>query len=122
MTDIALGWNDDFQIDSTGDLATGDGDVEVRQRIERRLFTSVEGYVWHPSYGAGLPQKIGSTLSVPQIKQIVSSQLALEATVAQSPPPVLGVSADANDPGITRISIQYQDADTGVTVSFTITA
>jgi hypothetical protein len=122
MADIALEWNDDFRIDATGDLATVDGDDEVRQRLERRLFTAVNGYVWHPEYGAGLPQKIGSVFSVNQIKSIVASQLAMEATVATNPPAQLSVSASPNNPAIISIGIKYWDAATGISVSFTITS
>lgn len=122
MTDLALEWNDDFQIDSTGDLATVDGDNEVRQRLERRLFTSVRGYVWHLDYGAGLPQKIGSVLSVSDIKSVCTAQLALEASVAPNPPAILTVNASPNDPSIIVIGIQYWDALLGVSVSFNITA
>jgi phage baseplate assembly protein W len=120
MTDLALEWNDDFQIDSTGDLATVDGDDEVRQRLERRLFTAVQGYVWHPEYGAGLPQDIGKTLSVTQIQSICAAQLALEATVAPNPPAQLSVAASQG--GVVTISIKYWDAASGVSVSFTITS
>jgi hypothetical protein len=122
MTDIALEWNDDFQPDSTGDLMTVDGDDEVRQRLERRLFTAVNGYVWHPNYGAGLPQKIGSVLSVSEIRSVVNSQLALEASVAPFPPVILGVAASPNQPNLITISIQYFDNKANRTVSFTITA
>jgi plasmid stabilization system protein ParE len=122
MADLSLEWTDDFEADATGDLLVVDGDVEVRQRLERRLFTAVRGYVWHPEYGAGLPQKIGSVLSVAQIKSIVSSQLALEASVATNPPAQLTVTADPNDLGNVGIAIKYWDAVTGETVSFTITS
>lgn len=121
MADLSLEWDDDFVIDATGDLLVVDGDVEVRQRLERRLFTAVKGYVWAPSYGAGLPQKIGSVLSVSQIKSIVAAQLALEASVAPSPPAQLTVSASPNQPDLITISILYWDAQTGVSVSFDIT-
>lgn len=121
MTDIFLEWGSDFQIDSTGDLATVDGDDEVRQRLERRLFTAVKGYVWHPDYGAGLPQKIGSVLSSEEIRGVCAAQLALEATVAPFPPAKLTVSASPNQPSLVTIGIQYFDARTGVSVSFTIT-
>lgn len=122
MADISLEWQDDFAPDATGDLLVIDGDNEVRQRLERRLFTHVQGYVWHPEYGAGLPQKIGLALSVEQIKAVCQSQLALEESVAPNPPAKLGVSADPNNAGQVNISIQYYDAGTGVSVSFTITA
>lgn len=122
MADLFLEWGADFAIDATGDLLVVDGDTEVRQRLERRLFTSAGGYVWHPEYGAGLPRKIGSVLTVAQIKSIVASQLALEASVAPSPPAQLTVTADPNQPSLVQIAIQYWDAQTGATVSFTITA
>ena len=121
MADVSLEWNDDFVPDSTGDLLVVDGDDEVRQRLERRLFTAVQGYVWHPDYGAGLPQKIGSVLSVADIKSVCAAQLALEASVAPNPPAQLTVSASPNEPGLITIGIQYWDAVTGVSVSFTIT-
>jgi hypothetical protein len=87
-----------------------DGDDEVRQRLERRLFTAVQGYVWHPNYGAGLPQKIGTLLSKSQIQSIVASQIALEASVAPSPPATLSVVMQPG--GLCVISIQYFDAKT----------
>jgi hypothetical protein len=122
MTDAFLEWKGDFGPDATGDIATVDGDDEVRQRLERRLFTAVNGYVWHKEYGAGLPQKIGSVLSVEEIRAVVSSQLALEASVAPYPPVKLTVSASPNNASLVVIGIQYFDAVAGVSVSFEITA
>jgi len=114
MADASLEWHSDFEIDATGDLLVVDGDDEVRQRLERRLFTAVQGYIWHPRYGAGLPQKIGSVLSVSEIRSIVASQLAMEASVAPNPPAQLSVSASPNQPDLITIGIQYFDAQTGV--------
>lgn len=120
--DISLEWGEDFDVDATGDLLLSDGDNEVRQRLERRLYTAVNGYVWHPEYGAGLPQKIGSVFSVYEIRSIVTSQIAMEASVAPSPPVQITVNADPNDASIITIGILYWDAVTGATVSFSITA
>lgn len=122
MADAFLDWNGDFIPDATGGLMLVDGDTEVRQRLERRLFTAVKGYVWHPSYGAGLPQKIGSVLSVEEIRAVCSAQLALEASVAPSPPAKIFVNASPNQPSLVTIEIQYWSAITGVSVSFTITS
>lgn len=122
MPDVSLEWHSDFLIDATGDLLLSDGDDEVRQRLERRLFTAVQGYVWHPEYGAGLPQKIGSVYSREQIQAIVMSQINLEASVATSPPPQVTVTQGPNNPSIISIGIVYWDAQTGVSVSFTITS
>jgi len=122
MTDVALEWHSDFMLDSKGGLLLVDGDDAVRQRLERRLFTATQSYVWHQDYGAGLPQKIGSILSVNEIKSVVASQLNLESTVALNPPAQLAVAALPNNPGSFVISIQYWDAKTGRSVSFTITS
>jgi phage baseplate assembly protein W len=122
MADVSLEWMDDFQTDASGDLLVVDGDDEVRQRLERRLFTAVQGYVWHPDYGAGLPQKIGDPWTVSGITAVVSRQLALEASVARSPPPRLTVAAAPNNQGLISIGIQYFDAETGESVSFAITS
>ncbi|NPU23925.1 phage tail protein [Bradyrhizobium denitrificans] len=119
MADLSLEWHDDFQVDATGDLLVIDGDDEVRQRLERRLCTAVQGYVWHPTYGAGLPQKVGSTLSAADIKAVVVSQIALEASVAPNPPAQISVSESAG--GKVSIGIKYWDALTGRSVSFSIT-
>lgn len=120
MADVSLEWHDDFQPDSTGDLLVVDGDDEVRQRLERRLFTAVNGYVWHPDYGAGLPQKVGSVFSVAEITAICRAQLNAEASVAPSPPAHLTVTQRAG--GFVTISILYFDAKTGTSVSFAITS
>lgn len=118
--DVSLEWHSDFELDATGDLLVVDGDDEVRQRLERRLFTAEKGYVWHPDYGAGLPQKIGSTLSAEHVKAICMAQLNLETSVAPNPPAQLGVSK--TDGGRVSIDIQYWSARTGASVSFTITS
>lgn len=119
MADLSLEWHQDFQVDGTGDLLVVDGDDEVRQRLERRLFTAVKDYIWHSDYGAGLPQKVGDPLTVAEIKAVVSDQLALEASVAAYPPAQLNVTESA--PGLVSIDITYWDAQTGVSVSFSIT-
>ena len=76
---------------------------------------------WAAIKEAEKPQ-IHIVLSVSDIKSVVASQLALEASVAPSPPAQLTVSADPNQPDLTVISILYWDAQSGVTVSFSITA
>jgi hypothetical protein len=98
------------------------GDFEVRQRLERRLLTRVNGYVWHKEYGAGLPQKIGTVLSIEDIEAVCAAQLALEASVAPTPPTKLTVAASPNDPSNIGIGVVYWDAQTGIAVSFTIAA
>ena len=121
MADSWLEWGGDFQVSATGGLLLADTDDLARQRIIRRLLTAVRGYVWHQDYGAGLPQRIGGTVNVNTLKALVASQVALEATVAPSPPAKVAVSYDGNNPGLYTISISYTDAANGepVTLSFT---
>jgi hypothetical protein len=121
MTEVYLEWRDDFHLAANGDLATCDSDVETRQRLERRLFTPQQGYVWHPDYGAGLPQRIGSPYTRNQITAIVSSQVYQEAAVAPFPPAQIGIDISPNQADLVGISIKYWDAVTGVAVSFIIT-
>jgi len=121
MSEVGLEWRDDFQIAANGDLLLVDSDIETRQRLERRLFTPQFGYVWHPDYGAGLPQRIGSPYNINIIKSIVSSQIYMEAAVAPFPPVQIGVDVSPNQADLIGISIKYWDAATGIAVSFVIT-
>jgi hypothetical protein len=121
MSEVWLEWRSDFQLDASGDLAVADGDDEGRQRLERRLFTPQKGYVWHPEYGAGLPQRIGSPYTKNQITAIVSSQIYQEAAIAPFPPAQIGIDVGPNQLDLVGISIKYWDAQSGVAVSFVIT-
>lgn len=118
MADVWCEWDEDFQINARGDLLLATGDEETRQRLERRLFTAVNDYIWHPEYGAGLPQKIGDPWTVPEIKAIVTSQINMEATVAPSPPVQISVGEILI--GEIVIGIFYHDAVTGEAINFTI--
>jgi hypothetical protein len=120
MTDVSLEWGGDFIVSASGGLLLADRDDLARQRIERRLFTAVRGYVWHQDYGVGLPQKIGRTVNVNTLTALVRSQIALEAAVAPSPIPQISVVEDANNVGLYTISISYTDAANGSAVSFSI--
>jgi hypothetical protein len=119
MTDIWLDWQDDFRVSPQGGLVFVDGDDEARQRLMRRLCTAVKGYIWHPEYGAGLPQKIGDPWLPSEVEAICRSQVNMEASVAISPPPRVNVAEVI--PGMVSIDIQYISAQTGLAVQFNIT-
>lgn len=121
MSDLWLEWNGDFIAAANGDLLLATGEDESRQAICRRLFTAVQGYVFHPEYGAGLPQKIGSPANVNTLKAIVSSQIALETTVDQSQPVTVTVQSDKNQAGLYTIAISYTEAVTGEPVELSFT-
>ena len=119
MTDFWLEWNSDFRVSPQGGLVLVDGDDEARQRIFRRLCTAVKGYIWHPEYGAGLPQKIGEPWQPPEIEAICRYQVDQEASVAATPPPIVNVAEVI--PGMVSIDISYTSAQTGAAVQFNIT-
>lgn len=122
MSDLWLEWNGDFAAAANGDLLLATSSDESRQAICRRLFTAVQGYIFHPEYGAGLPQKIGSPVNVNTLQAVVASQIAMETTVDQSQPVAVAVHADKNTAGLYTINISYTEAVTGnpVELSFTL--
>ncbi len=58
MADLNSPWGGDLQISATGDLALIDGLGRSEQRIIRRLFTNLGAYIWHPEYGASIPDRL----------------------------------------------------------------
>ena len=88
--DVYLNWGNDLVLSSTGDLLLASGSTLSNQRIQRRLMTNTLDYVWYPSYGAGLANYVGQPLSddnLDNIRALITSQIFLESTVAQSPAP-----------------------------------
>lgn len=123
MADLALDWGDDLVIGPDGDLTLLDGDAMVQQRIQRRLFTAAQNYVWHPEYGASLPERIGRVALARNIQALVVSQIGLESSVAKVPVPVVTVQVDTVVLGLFNITIVYTDSATGdpVTVNLEVT-
>lgn len=113
----------DLQASGAGDFQTVSDTLRGQQRVLRRLLTNPGEYIFHPTYGAGLPAKIGSVANIGEIKALVRGQMLLESAVAQSPAPVVNVAqiASASGGGFS-ISIQYVDATTGqpVTLAFDV--
>ena len=120
MADLALEWGGDLSFTPGGDLVLSDADILTRQRIQRRLFTAVRGYLWHLEYGAGLPQKIGNVGTTMVIQALVSANISLEASVASYPRPKVTVTESTASYGLFIIEIDYFNATLGeqVTLSF----
>ncbi len=120
MADLDLDWGSDLSLTAGGDLALADNELLTRQRICRRLFTAVRGYLWHLEYGSGLPQKIGHVGTTTVIQSLIRANIALEASVAPYPLPQVTVTQDTSNPGLFVILIVYFDATLGeqVTLSF----
>lgn len=92
LYDINHNFGGDIQPSSNGDLGTVSGSQRSKQRVLRRLLTAINGYVWHTDYGAGIPSYIGQPLNeslFDKINSLIKSQISLEQSVAQNPPPVI---------------------------------
>ena len=86
----------DLLFTSTGDLQTVEGDTLTQQRILRRLMTAPGSYIWHPTYGAGLPTYIGKPLSdelFSELRALIISQVLEESGVAKNPIPVVTLTS-----------------------------
>ena len=87
-------YGNDIQYSATNDIQLASDIDRSQQRVLRRLFTNPGDYIWHPEYGAGLPLYIGQPLSpvnIDQLQTIITSQMYLEDSVAQTPAPVINI-------------------------------
>src|SRR5690349_21421535 len=114
MPDVAHFYGEDLVVSANGDLLLSDSVELSNQRILRRLLTNPGDYLWHPTYGAGLPQMIGMPIDVETAKAIIIAQIFLEDTVLRSPPPIITVQAIPNG---MFVQIEYTEADSGKTVT-----
>lgn len=105
--DIWHFWGGDITAAPNGDLATVDGINLGIQRVIRRLMTAQGELIFHPEYGAGLPQRIGPIQDNRVIMAIIRSQIFLEAQVARTPSPTIIVASILN--GIS-VRLKYTDA------------
>jgi hypothetical protein len=119
MADVSHTYGQDLVVSANGDLLTADSVDLSEQRILRRLFTNPTDYIWHPKYGAGLPQKIGDPFDVASIESLVAGQMYLETSVVRTPPPDVEVQSFPNG---MFVDITYTESDTNepVTLSFPV--
>lgn len=111
----------DPNLSKSNDMGAVVSGSKSQQRILRRLLTNPGGYVWHPSYGAGILQHIGDTdANLQIIEGIIIAQAQLEQGVSQSPPP--SVTFDISGDDVTA-NIQYTEQATNSRqfLSFTVT-
>jgi hypothetical protein len=110
MADCAHWIGSDLSTDNTGDLAAVGGNVYGTQRVLRRLITVATTYIWHLTYGAGLPQYVGSVENDNAITAVIMAQIFLEDCVARSPSPTVTLAPMLNGVNVT---VAYTDANTG---------
>lgn len=124
MSDIYHDWGTDLSASPTGDLAVASDSDSTQQQILRALMTNPAfndaagnpiasaDYADHPTFGAGLPRKIGSVISIPAVRAICRAVVLSFPAVSRSPAPVIDVIPFNN--GAT-ISISYLNLVTGET-------
>jgi phage baseplate assembly protein W len=106
---LVCDWGGDLLVGSTGDIGVAPIQVEVQQRIVRRLLTNPGEYIWHIAYGAGLGSFVGKPYSPALIEGTVLSQLMYEALIRANPSPtVLTSQSTAGSFSSTSLTIQYQ--------------
>lgn len=117
MSDLYHYIGGDLSLSDVGDLLPVVATLQGTQRVLRRLMTNPGDYIWHPDYGAGLPQKVGQPFIEEEITALILSQMYLESVVARTPQPIVDVSAP--QPGTVIVQITYNDANTAKTVVLT---
>lgn len=122
-------YGNDLVVSPSGDIALANQSTTGTQRVYRRLLTNPSlsdaagkpvaspDYTWHPTYGAGIPRKVGSPGNVPATRALIRGQMLLESAVARQPSPKIALTQVNN---AVSASIQYTDANTATTqfVSF----
>ena len=124
LSDLSHLIGGDLSASSVGDAAAVSATERGQQRVIRRLLTNPGAYVFHPEYGAGLPQWVGRTADLPALRALIRSQMLLEPAVARSPEPVIDVQPIANTAGGGfSVRLTYTDSPSGETVvtSFDVT-
>lgn len=114
MSDISHTLGYDIDLAENGDLAIASGSDIGKQRIIRRLCTNPGDYIFWLDYGAGLPQRIGTTDTLADISSTILEQMKMEPSISESPTPSIKMY-NLND-GTRRISVQYSDSNTDETI------
>lgn len=120
MQDLAHEWGSDLSIGPVGDLSLSAGTDQTRQRIIRRLLTNPADYLWQLDYGGGLGGFIGQPVQTPRIRAAVRAQIFKEASISQSPQPVINLTYSNSDPGAVSVTVVYTDLDASLPQSLTL--
>src|SRR3954464_606603 len=105
-------YGNDLAVAANGDLMPVDGTGETRQRALRRILTPVGGYLWNQEYGAGVPGRVGDTLTPDEfggIEADILAACALESGIASFPAPIVDLQLITN--GLSG-NVTYFDAAT----------
>jgi len=121
MIAVVCDWGGDLSVGSSGDIAVAPVQIEVQQRLIRRLLTNPGDYIWHTEYGAGLGTFVGEPCSPGLIESTILNQLQHEALVAMNPSPtVLTDQSLTGSFSTTSVTIQYQITGTSAGMSVVV--
>lgn len=116
-------FGNDIQLTSTGTIALSFGAELSKQAVCRRLLTNPGSYIWHPEYGAGIGRFVGQALSAEkaeEIRNLIISQMFLEATVLRAPEPDINFSIPQADIFQCDILYYYGANKEPVSISFQV--
>ena len=118
MIAVVCDWGGDISVGAGGDIAVAPVQIEIQQRLIRRLLTNPGEYIWHTEYGAGLGTFVGEPCSPGLIESTILNQLQHEALVAMSPSPTVQTDQSlAGSFSTTSVTIQYQITGTSTGMS-----
>lgn len=109
MLAISCDWNSDLTLGSGGDILAAPVEVEINQRVIRRLLTTPGDYVWQPTYGAGLGTFVGAPFFPDVVKDIILSQLGQETLIQSSPTPSVTIAGPISSAvSTTSVTIDFK--------------
>jgi phage baseplate assembly protein W len=115
---VVCDWGGDLSVGPGGDIGVAPVEIEIQQRLTRRLLTTPGEYIWHTEYGAGLGTFVGEPCSPGLIESTILNQLQHEALVAMNPSPTVQTDQSlAGSISTTSVTIQYQVSGTAVGMS-----
>jgi hypothetical protein len=121
LDDVGHYWGGDVFASPSGDLLRAERAERSKERVLRRLLTNPGELLFHPNYGAGIPQRIGQVLDIREIAALIRTQMGLEASVSQSPPPAVTVVPTSNGVSAT-IEYSVLPDQQPVSLSFSVEA
>jgi hypothetical protein len=106
---VTAPWGGDLETNATGDICVQTVDIELQQRLVRRLLTNPGAYIWHTKYGAGLGQFVGQPYSSGVVRETISDQIRLEPLIATNPAPDVIVTQSLDSTfDASSVSVRYQ--------------
>ena len=121
MADLYHYYGGDLSVSPAGDIMMASQLITGTQRIYRRLLTNpqlndVKGnpvasgdYTAHPTYGSGLPRKVGQPQNIASTSALIKGQMMLEPCVSNKPLP--SVKLTPTQQGVSAY-ITYTDDNT----------